>query len=199
MFSLQSEVVHVIDDHADVLKVRFSCCLSSDSVCMSHPAVYDKITPSFRNCCSRPLYDAICVHYPELAAKLLLPGLLRRRPVSYNERELFFSRFWKLDDDGSYLIALNITADPESADKTASAQLRPSVDAIITISPRRDCDEFTMDLNECLVTCTCQVSDEGWKDEYERTAFMMDFVGQLLELQQLINTLRFAPSDRKSG
>lgn len=47
------------------------------------------------------------------------------------------------------------------------------MNAVLIIAPRRDCDEYTHDLEESLVTCACQVSQLGWQDDCEREGFVM--------------------------
>lgn len=93
----------------------------------------------------------------------------------YPLRQFCLHRFWKLDDDGTYLITCTLTAHPEFPvvkprapvtatgtfeDKSAakSAALPISVDTVITISPRKDADLYCEDVNECLVTCSVQTS-----------------------------------------
>lgn len=122
------------------------------------------------------------------------------------KRKFKFFRFWKTDEEGIYLIALNSTVHYEEGDDdhnkevqttsrstgNASKNSSPvSVDAVITISPRNDNTEFDNNLKEALVKCTCQVSQDHWaKGELE--SFMTDFLKQqLLELNQNVLSTRF--------
>lgn len=52
-----------------------------------------------------------------------------------------------------------------------------SVDAVLTITPRQDMDQFDFDVPEALITCSCQVNNAkgAWTDE-EVTNFMDIFL-----------------------
>jgi len=95
-------------------------------------------------------------------------------------RTIYFNRFWKLDDDGIYLIALtSCDYNPNDDDKNdnnnnnASTNINgndkakdfdPAITAVMTVSPRRDNAEYYDDLSISLVSCTCQVSSKTtWK------------------------------------
>lgn len=98
--------------------------------------------------------------------------------TKYPLRQFCLHRFWKLDDDGTYLITCTLTAHPEfptpppAPPVTATGTFDPplsqqqqgtpvlpiSVDTVITISPRKDADLYSEDINECLVTCSIQAS-----------------------------------------
>jgi len=93
----------------------------------------------------------------------------------------FLSRFWKLDDDGSYLITFNSVDVEKWKERHGndnhlkgidSADLISDVifDAVYTISPRRDHMEYDVDLLEALVNFTAQVTFSG-KTSVEQTAF----------------------------
>ena len=121
------------------------------------------------------------------------------------KRKIKFFRFWKTDEEGIYLIALNSTVHYDDDNNTSKIHTSKnievcqskdvshavSVDAVITISPRNDNTEFDTNLKETLVKCTCQVSRDHWaKGELE--TFMTDFLKQqLLELNQNILSERF--------
>ena len=50
-----------------------------------------------------------------------------------------------------------------------------------------DHTEYHDDLNEALVTITCQVSDSGWEVPNEKEAFVTDFLSQhLLNMRQFL-------------
>jgi hypothetical protein len=92
-------------------------------------------------------------------------------------RTIYFNRFWKLDDDGIYLIALTscdyVHDDNKSNmdDKKDSAnnnhkikEFDPAITAVLTVNPRRDNAEYYDDLSISLVSCTCQLSSTtSWK------------------------------------
>ena len=175
-------------------------------------------------------------------------------------RKLRFCRFWKIDDDGIFLISFNSTTQYDelpssvsvsdinttttststgvmevslagagggvhaalhesknsnnqpstppsssatttttnttttaSATATASVKTLPpvSVDAVFTISPRKDNFEYDTDYKESLVRCTCQVSTEGWA-QGELETFVTNFLKQhLLELNQNLLSKKF--------
>ena len=77
--------------------------------------------------------------------------------------KLCLNRFWKVDDDGSYLVSLN-TINQEDYDKVAPKKsdgenvrdFHPSsdikFDIVFTIAPRRDASQYDCDLMESLMT-----------------------------------------------
>lgn len=106
-------------------------------------------------------------------------------------RSLLFSRFWKVDDDGIYLVTFNVIKPEDqrdlssaSSDSSHSMSRSPSlpstannsllVDAVISITPRGTTGKANHRgvSSESLVTCICQVSpsptalsvkgDSGW-------------------------------------
>jgi hypothetical protein len=106
------------------------------------------------------------------------------------------TRFWFLDDDGSYMITLSPTTTPEyplAADKEVCKGMKEmplQLDAVFTVSPHKDQDLFDDDLREALITCTVQVNtkDSTWRTIGERTRsqFLDSFVLQLLEVRHRI-------------
>eukprot|EP01041_Mallomonas_annulata_P009846 gene9847-20481_t len=103
-----------------------------------------------------------------------------RPPCPCPRMKLTLSRFWRLDDDGSYFIAMNSTSPPSSSShplsfpsttteekksKSKNKQGLTTVDnnvnvmIILTVAPRKDHSEFNDDLREALVTCAVQVQE----------------------------------------
>jgi hypothetical protein len=102
-------------------------------------------------------------------------------------REINFNRFWKLDEDnGLYLITFssmhddvindNIDINKKNSNKVEALQII----AVLTISPRKDHNEFDNDINESLLCCTCQVSNKGLWSTGEQESFMDNFLIQHL-------------------
>lgn len=118
-------------------------------------------------------------------------------------RELKLCRFWKLDDDGIYLITFN-TVKPDILPKTPDSKPganvisnikneEPSFDAVITISPRRDHAEYEVDLPMALIVCTCQLSTSGNWLPGELEATMDNFLKQqLLDLKHSMLMSKYA-------
>jgi hypothetical protein len=106
------------------------------------------------------------------------------------------TRFWFLDDDGSYMITLSPTTNPEypsAADRAPFKGLKEmplQLDAVFTVSPHKNQDLFDDDLREALITCTVQVNtkDSTWRTVCERTRneFLDSFVLQLLDVRHRI-------------
>ena len=57
------------------------------------------------------------------------------------------SRFWRLDEDGSYLITMNSVAHPDYPMEGLAAEVG-SVMIILTVAPRKDHSEYDDDLRE---------------------------------------------------
>ena len=111
-------------------------------------------------------------------------------------RSFFLSRFWKLDDDGTFFIIYNSVASTkenasEHSNKVTDKNLQ--IDAVITISPRPDHNEFDDDLREALVSGSIQLSSENRKlNTKEIDSFMDDFLYQLVELRVGLTMRKFA-------
>ncbi len=77
-------------------------------------------------------------------------------------KPLCLTRFWTMDD-AVYLISLSskMSSAPESflTDLDLSAYADISMDFVLTVSPARCSEWNTVNENECLITGTCQVSD----------------------------------------
>jgi hypothetical protein len=111
------------------------------------------------------------------------------------------TRFWFLDDDGSYMITLSPTATPEfpfAEDRLPYKGLKElplSLDAVFTVSPHKNQDLFDDDLRQALVTCTVQINtkDNTWRNVCEgtRNEFLNSFVVQLLDLRDRIFLSKF--------
>ena len=118
-----------------------------------------------------------------------IPGKYFGRSL-IQSRTIYFNRFWKLDDDGIYLIALtscdykyddnkndidnknnsNINSNSNTDSNSNSnsngkvKEFDPAITAVMTVSPRRDNAEYYDDLSISLVSCTCQISSTtSWK------------------------------------
>jgi hypothetical protein len=124
---------------------------------------------------------------PWLESKRLLVGAL--------------TRFWFLDDDGSYMITLSPTTNPEFPSPEdrlphkGMKELPLSLDAVFTVSPHKNQDLFDDDLRQALVTCTVQINtkDGTWRNVCEgtRNEFLNSFVVQLLDLRDRIFLSKF--------
>jgi hypothetical protein len=109
-----------------------------------------------------------------------IPGKYFGRSL-IQSRTIYFNRFWKLDDDGIYLIALtscdykhddnkNDIDNKNNNNNTNTncyckvKEFDPAITAVMTVSPRRDNAEYYDDLSISLVSCTCQISSTTtWK------------------------------------
>jgi hypothetical protein len=70
------------------------------------------------------------------------------------------------------------------------------MDAVLTVSPRRDHDLFDEDLGESLVTCTVQIDAREksiWSllSEGMREQFMSDFVTQVIEMRIALTLAKY--------
>lgn len=84
-----------------------------------------------------------------------------------------------------------LSKDPNSVGNGKSME-QPSFDAVITISPRRDHDEYDTDLPISLIVCTCQLSTDGWESTTEMENLMDDFLKQqLLDLRSSLTTNKY--------
>jgi hypothetical protein len=92
--------------------------------------------------------------------------------------EAILHRFWKYDDDGVYLITYSSTGQTQFSStglcvpKTSSSL---SLNAVFTVSPRKDHKDFDDELPEALVTVTCQLSESGWAERQ-----LEDFIDTIL-------------------
>eukprot|EP01038_Epipyxis_sp_PR26KG_P008164 gene8164-11049_t len=117
----------------------------------------------------------------------------------YLIRRMCFSRFWKLDDDGIYLITFN---NLQSEDFTSSVtgmgknSKEPSVYGVISIAPRQDVANYDCDVNECIVTCICEVSTEGNWQCGEMVEFMDSFLkDNIIDLKEVIFNNKYFNAD----
>jgi hypothetical protein len=87
------------------------------------------------------------------------------------------------------------------ASKSADGQAEQiSMDAVITISPRRDSAAENESQPECLVQCTCQLAEGSFWSERELETFLTDFLKQLLTLRHTLQDSRFVlPSSSSRG
>jgi hypothetical protein len=112
-------------------------------------------------------------------------------------RSFSLTRFWKLDDDGIYLVTLNTFKAHDSSDEhpiaTSVATGDLGLNIVITIAPRKDHAEFNDELPSALVTCVVQVSNIStyWLAG-EVDQFVNDLLyQQLLDLRQSILFARY--------
>lgn len=111
------------------------------------------------------------------------------------------TRFWFLDDDGSYMITLSPAthADfPTLEDKQpfqGMKELPLALDAVFTVTPHKNQALFDDDLREALITCTVQINtkDNTWRNicGSTRNEFLNSFVLQLLDVRQRIFLSKF--------
>lgn len=73
------------------------------------------------------------------------------------------------------------------------ADSMPAIDAVITITPRQDCEHFDFEIPEALVTCSCQINDNrGFWSAMEMNYFMNSFLqDHILELRYALTAERF--------
>lgn len=112
-----------------------------------------------------------------------------------------FTRFWLLDDDGSYMITLSPATHasfPTSEDKEpfkGMKELPLTLDAVFTVTPHKNQTLFDDDLKEALITCTVQINtkDNTWRHicEGTRNEFLNTYVLQLLDVRQRIFLSKF--------
>lgn len=70
------------------------------------------------------------------------------------------------------------------------------MDAVITIAPKRDSEEFEYEVPDCMVSCICQVSSDGDWQPGEITTFMDDFLkGHILELRETLLAARTSKAE----
>ncbi len=106
------------------------------------------------------------------------------------DRNMCLSRFWKLDDDGVYLITLtSVECTAENIAEAFSYEVNSTstLTAVITVSPRIDHTIYDDDLSESLVCCTIQVSSDAKWRPGEMHGFVNDFLQQhLLGVRQTL-------------
>lgn len=117
------------------------------------------------------------------------------------------TRFWFLDDDGSYMITLSSTThkdyptDNDTKSIKGSKVLPLLMDAVLTVSPRKDQGLFDDDLIEAFVTCTIQINtkDNTWRQISEklRSEFLNQFVLQLLDVKNRIYLSKYELNGEK--
>lgn len=117
-------------------------------------------------------------------------------------RSFFLSRFWKLDDDGTFFIIFNSI--PNVKDASTGNHAKPTenlqIDAVITVSPRKDHNEFDDDLREALVSASIQLASDSKKlNTKEIEDFMDEFLYQLVELRVGLTCRKFICNKSKSS
>lgn len=110
----------------------------------------------------------------------------------------FLSRFWRLDDDGSYIIILTTNHEMAQSEQDklatdADSIPLPQLTVVCTVSPRRDYEQFDDDIPFALITCTIQVQDLTgmWTDKQFLDDFLTDYLTSLLEVRQAINSAKY--------
>lgn len=101
-------------------------------------------------------------------------------------RTLSLTRFWRLDDDGVYLVTLNTLKPHDTQDEVVTSAPLPDagLNVVITISPRKDHTEFE---DDSLVTCVVQVSTNSFWKPGEADQVVNDILyQQLLDLRQSV-------------
>jgi hypothetical protein len=119
-----------------------------------------------------------------------------------NSRSCFLSRFWKLDDDGTFFIIYNSIPNIKDASTGNDTKITDNlqIDAVITVSPRKDHNEFDDDLREALVSASIQVASESKKlNTKEIEDFMDEFLYQLIELRVGLTCQKFICNKSKSS
>ena len=118
--------------------------------------------------------------------------------VAYDSKriKIILSRFWTLDDDGTYLITYNTFLHDEISDSCGTHEIGsrdkeekvrsegfPHINAVITISPSRNHVDFGDDV---LITCYIQVTPHEKAIQYSHCVdeIMNDFLSQLIEFRE---------------
>lgn len=110
----------------------------------------------------------------------------------------YLNRFWKLTDNGVYLMALNHTPAPAEQGATDTGHIEVALDAVITISPRRDHHEYDNDFAESLVQISLQCS--SLPAEALTRALLLDFLRQhLVEFDNGLMLTKFQSSEGRVG
>ena len=130
--------MHIIDDHADILGLTV--------LAQPAPLSYrlgSLFTSSRSTLASSPTVDGNISTNAALGSTTALRSCFERFATRWQSA---LSRFWRLDDDGSYLIAYNSTRHSEFPLEPGAAELGLMI--VLTISPRRDHSDFDDDLQE---------------------------------------------------
>lgn len=182
------KVANHVDDHVDILEVDYIQRRSrKDPLYKSKNCGFSSfMTFSNRN---SELVDHVGMGEAECRSQTTLAlGEGDGVRVSGN-----LSRFWRLDDDGSYIIILTTDdAKSEVASDKNTVPL-PQLTAVCTVSPRRDYDQFDEDIPFALISCTIQVQDVSgmWLDKQFLDDFLTDYLTGLLEVRQAINAAKY--------
>lgn len=179
------KVDKMVDDHADIISVTVhtKCQNNCFSDMITKLTNYQQFAASPNSLShfhpSKSSLNSTMSTFYKLFSK-------KGREELVKTREVKFSRFWKLDEEGAYLITLNTVSDDSTIAET------PSIDAVISISPRKDHIEFDDELPSALVSCICQVSSNGDWQSNEINQFITDFMcQQLLDLKCNLQFQRF--------
>lgn len=112
----------------------------------------------------------------------------------------YLNRFWRLNDDGSYIIICTTATDESIIEKgltplvsNKSTVHLPKITAVVTVSPRRDHDQYDYDIASSLVTCTIQAQELSypWTDESFLNAFLDEYLAQLLDAKHAVLSVKF--------
>jgi hypothetical protein len=154
--------------------------------------------------CESEIVQVLDDHCDVLLTTMHIPSSSMNKPIT-----LLLTRFWKLDDDGTYLITYN-TVDVkkvraqagEGADLDAlgGITVTPGLgfDAVFTVSPRRDHMEYEQDLQQALVTCTAQISFpsssemlSGFGSRANVRLFLDEYLKQLTDFRDHLSRSKF--------
>jgi len=161
--------------------------------------------------CESEIVQVLDDHCDVLLTMMHIPSM--NKPIT-----LLLTRFWKLDDDGTYLITYN-TVDVkkvraqagDGADLSAleGITVTPGLgfDAVFTVSPRRDHMEYEEDLQEALITCTAQISFpssremlSGFGSRGNVRLFLDEYLKQLTDFRDHLSRSKFCScAERKAA
>jgi hypothetical protein len=104
-------------------------------------------------------------------------------PSFTTPRDFVARRYWRVDDEGCYIICLDSVDSPET-----EGYVRGEVHSVYTISPRKDAT--VTNTQECLVTQIVQVDPKGWCRS-RSSEFGIRFLETVLEVREQIDADRF--------
>jgi hypothetical protein len=190
------QVAYSVDDHVDILEVRSIQKKPREEIKSSYQR--------FKRFLRRNTGDLFADPVDVLSSINI--GVCDRNaqtPLAESERvivEGYLNRFWRLNDDGSYIIICTTATDESILEKGLSLPPKnkstaplPKITAVVTVSPRRDHDQYDYDVASSLVTCTIQVQDlvYPWTDEPFLNAFLDEYLAQLLDAKHAALSLKF--------
>jgi hypothetical protein len=119
------------------------------------------------------------------------------QPVSYawgfniRPRDFCVMRYWRLDDDGSYVICLNSVTHSDCP--VQPGVVRGNMQSVFVIAPRKDYADYDEDVTEALVTHIVDVDPRGWVSRfpYIRGFFSDLLLLHILDVKDLLDLGRF--------